>query len=275
MNVRNYYKTKFANHLLGEGRDDPPRPSPNSDAPYSRIPFHRITMVNRPGNWAWPYTGPLSGGSNPQGGGSNPQGENPDAIIPDRPSWWPENIPWPPDGLNSQTIQQWIDPNLGPEFADFAFYSNIENGHGILWVYNPASNSFSSTGPIPILSGPGSINPPSNTDIIMPNGTIVYQPEPGQWVFVLPNGEVLSYNFNTSSGWIRLTGSAALNYIDNVRVEEGGLYPSYVYGQPNNNPLRIDKHSGNLAQQPRPGTFIRRKPRLNLSNWHNYPRFTP
>lgn len=267
MNIRNYYKTKFAHHLLGEGRDDPPRPSPNSDAPYSRIPFHRITLSNRPGRT--PYTGPF-------GGGSNTQGENPDVIIPDRPSWWPENIPWPPDGLNSQTIQQWIDPNLGPEFADFAFYSNIENGHGILWVYNPASNSFSSTGPIPILSGPGSINPPSNTDIIMPNGTIVYQPGPGQWVFVLPNGEVLSYNFNTSSGWIRLTGSAALNYIDNVRVEEGGLYPSYVYGHPNNNPLRIDKFSGNLAQQPRgTGTFLRRKPRLNLPDWHNLPRFTP
>lgn len=267
MNIKNYYKNKFTHHLF-EGTDDSPRPSPNSDAPYSRIPFHRITMSNRPGSkWAWPYNGPFDVGS-------NPQGENPDVIIPDRPSWWPENIPWPPEGLNSQTIQQWIDPNLGPEFADFAFYSNIENGHGILWVYNPASNSFSSTGPIPILSGPGSINPPSNTDIIMPNGTVVYQPIPGQWIFVLPNGEILSYNFNSSNGWVRLTGNTALNYVNHLTVTEE-LYPSYVYGHPTNNPLRIDKFNGNLAQQPRPHTgFQTRKPK-KLPDWHNFPRFKP
>lgn len=269
MNIKNYYKNKFS-HYLFEATDDSPRPSPNSNAPYSRIPFHRITMANRPGSTSGPYNGPFVGS-----GGNNSQGENPDVIIPDRPSWWPDNIPWPPEGLNSQTIQQWIDPNIGPEFADFAFYSNIENGHGILWVYNPASNSFSSIGPIPILSGPGSINPTSNTDIIMPNGTLVYHPEPGEWIFVLPNGDVLIYDFGTNAGWLRLTGQRALNYVNELRVVDQ-ITAIYVYGHSmNNGPLRINKIDGNIGQQPRyNGFFAPRRPR-NLPSWHNLPGFRP
>ena len=266
MDIKNYYKNKFSNFILEE-KNDPPKPTSGGTQSTSSRLNHLIPLMRQRGG-AGTNTGPST--DTPD----TPQEEPPSNTIPDKPSWWPENMPWPPEGLNSETIQQWIDPNLGPEFADFAFYSNIENGHGILWVYNPASNSFSSIGPIPILSGPGSINPPTNTDINMPNGTLVYHPEPGQWVFVLPNGEVLIYDFGTNAGWLRLTGQRALNFVNEITVVEQ-INASYIYGHTNNNGLlRIDKINGNLSQQPRYNRFsVPKKPKL--PSWRDFERFRP